>query len=220
MGSVPGSRGSRKMLRGPDRTRAAAASYCAGPALSNAHRASRTAAPRTAETAERRRESPVSAGKGRTTATASKATAHGSIVDQTGQARRSRTESERADLAEKDVQAEPDREVEDHADHGGGDRRERRRTAPGCRGASPSTGAPRKIHRKHGTKVTQAVTRPPRSPATSGSSTGRGTEGGEIADEAQHEDQRPGCGLGHGEAVEHLARHRASGSAATAASAT
>ena len=42
-------------------------------------------------------------------------------------------------------------------------------------------------------------------PASSGSSPRGVAEGGEVADEGQHQDQRPGRGLGHGEAVQHLA---------------
>ena len=67
-------------------------------------------------------------------------------------------------------------------------------------------GAPRKIHRKQGTKVTQVVSRPPSTPASSGGSPRRIAERAQEADELGDHDQRAGRRLGHAQAVEHLAR--------------
>ena len=66
-------------------------------------------------------------------------------------------------------------------------------------------GAPRKIHRKHGVKVTQVASSPPRVPASERAQRAGIAEGGHEADELQDHDQRTRRRLGHAEAVEHLA---------------
>ena len=66
-------------------------------------------------------------------------------------------------------------------------------------------GAPRKIHRKQGTKVTQVVSTPPSAPASSGGRLPGLAEGAHEADELHDHDQRPGRRLGHAQAVQHLA---------------
>ena len=73
--------------------------------------------------------------------------------------------------AEDDVRREPEREVQDHADH----RRRDRRSAPAeprrVRAAARRRARRAKIHRKHGAKVTQVVSdRAERPPPTQGSS--------------------------------------------------
>jgi hypothetical protein len=69
-------------------------------------------------------------------------------------------------------------------------------------------GAPRKIHRKHGVKVTQVVSRPPSVPASSGGQPARVAERAHEADELGDHDQRPRRRLGHAEPVQHLARRQ------------
>ena len=66
-------------------------------------------------------------------------------------------------------------------------------------------GAPRKMNRKHGTKVTQVASRPPSIPAVSGRERSGIAERAHEADELQDHDERAGRRLGHAEAVEHLA---------------
>jgi hypothetical protein len=66
------------------------------------------------------------------------------------------------------VQSEEDGEVEDDADDRRGDRREPPERLRLPRSFS-TYGAPRKIQRKHGTKVTQATRRPPIRPPRSAS---------------------------------------------------
>src|SRR6185503_5067034 len=80
------------------------------------------------------------------------------VPDRDQRARVERRGVER-ELAEQDVEREPDREVEDDADHRCGDGRPRR---------ASMYGAPRKIHRKQGAKVTQVVRSAPMVPARSG----------------------------------------------------
>ena len=70
---------------------------------------------------------------------------------------------------------------------------------------SSMKGAPRKIEAKQGAKVTQVARRPPRVPARRAICPAGLAVGGEEADELEDHDQRAGGGLGHAEAVEHLA---------------
>ena len=55
-------------------------------------------------------------------------------------------------------------------------------------------------------KVTQVASRPPSAPAVIGDKRAGIAEGGHEAHELQDHDQRSGRGLGHAEAVQHLAR--------------
>ena len=71
--------------------------------------------------------------------------------------------------------------------------------------SASTKGAPKKIQRKQGVKVTQVVSRPPSVAASSGGSAPGLAPGGEEAHELRHHDQRAGRGLGHAEPVQHLA---------------
>src|SRR5882757_1604837 len=63
-------------------------------------------------------------------------------------------------------------------------------------------GAPRPIHKKHGTKVHQVASSPPSVPASIG---GSEPERREEPDELHNHDERPRGGLGHAEPIEHFA---------------
>ena len=111
----------------------------------------------------------------------------------------------RRDRGEQHVQGEPDGEVQDHADDRGGDGAPAPRAKALLARSASTNGAPRKIQRKQGVKVTQVVRRPP---SVAGQQRRQGTglaEGGQKADELRDHDQRPGRRLGHAEAVQHLA---------------
>src|SRR5918993_43076 len=58
-------------------------------------------------------------------------------------------------------------------------------------------GAPRKIQRKHGMKVTQVASSPPSTPAVIGESVPGSRWASHEAHELQDHDQRAGRGLGH-----------------------
>ena len=67
-------------------------------------------------------------------------------------------------------------------------------------------GAPMKMNRKHGVKVTHVVRQAEqRCPPGMRRQCARGSERRHEADELQHHDQGPGGGLGHSETIEHLA---------------
>ena len=109
------------------------------------------------------------------------------------------------DLAEQDVQREPHREIEDHADHRRGDRRQR----PG----EPAIAAQVLDERRAGKDPQQR--RRERHPGRHrGAEHGRDqrrerrgiAESRQEANELGHQDERPRRGLGKAEAVDHLGR--------------
>ena len=140
-----------------------------------------------------------------TVAATESASAQGSTLVSTGMSKASPKPRTGSYLAEYRVQREPDREVEDHADHRRGDRRQRAVERSCCRASTSMKGAPRKIQRKQGVKVTQVASRPPSVPASIGDSVPGSRNAAMKPDELQHHDQRAGRGFGHAEAVEHLA---------------
>ena len=109
------------------------------------------------------------------------------------------------DLPEQHVQREPDRQIEDDADHGGGD--------GGERAGQPPVGAQLLDERRAGENPQHR--RHERDPGRHRGAEDAGrhrrerrgiAEGGEEADELRHQDQRAGRGLGEAEAVDHLRR--------------
>jgi len=77
--------------------------------------------------------------------------------------------SNRRSFPEHGVECEPDRQIEDHADDRGGDRRQRA-CQPLVAARVSTNGAPRKIQRKQGVNVTQVGQQPPSVRASIGGS--------------------------------------------------
>ena len=67
-------------------------------------------------------------------------------------------------------------------------------------------GAPAKMKRKEGAKVTQSVTVAAQRSGNKRIEAGRAARAGEEADEDEHQDERPGCRLGKSKAGQHLVR--------------
>ena len=107
------------------------------------------------------------------------------------------------DVREQHVQHEPEREVEDHADHRGGDRGERaRKPVVGAQLLDERRAGEDQQHRRHeGDPGRQCGT-------DDAGGDGRerlgGAIGAEKADELRHLDERPGQGFGQAQAVHHL----------------
>jgi NitT/TauT family transport system permease protein len=108
-------------------------------------------------------------------------------------------------VAEQDVQREPDREVEDHADDRGGDGGKRAREPPvGAQLLDERRAGEDPQHRRH-----EGDPRGQRRAEDAGGDRAerqRVTIGGEEADELRHQDQRPGRRFGEAQAVDHLRR--------------
>ena len=68
-----------------------------------------------------------------------------------------------------------------------------------------TNGAPRKIHRKHGVNVTQVASKPPSVPASMGDSPPGSRNAAMKPTNCSTMIKRPGRGLGHAEAIQHLA---------------
>ena len=145
--------------------------------------------------------------------------AHQSRLDDHRHVERQAVAAHRRGLAEQGVQREPDREVQDHADHRGGDRRQRageRLVAAQPLDEGRAEEDPEEARREGHPGREQAAERAGQHRRQRAGI----AEGGQEADELQHHDQRPGRGLGHAEAVEHLARLQPADSVSTACCAT
>ncbi len=142
--------------------------------------------------------------KSATKAKAAMATRAGSQVDNTGAGSRNGPSVRFSDAAEQGVQREKKRQVGDHADHRGGDPGEGGGQPARCPRSFSRYGAPRKIHRKLGTKVTHTVSSDPSMAAGQRIEAAGVAVGAEERHELHHQDQRTRGGFGQAQAVEHF----------------